>query len=631
MSGKEKVNILIVDDKANNIFTLEQLLTKADRNIISASSGKEALKTVLNKEIDLIILDVQMPEMDGFEVAQILKSNKRTNDIPIIFASAEKKEHHFVMKGFEEGAIDYLHKPLDKQITEAKVSVLLKLHLQKKQLKEKNIALERYALLINNSADIICIINPATLKFEDGNNALHSSLEYSAEEMKETSLLFYLTEESRDKVQRYTGETAEKISFETQLYTKRRVLKWFQWNIVNKNGLWFANARDITQTKEVEEIKNYLSAVVKQSNDAIYLHNPEGNIISWNRGAESIYGFSEAEALNMKIWNIVPEYLVTETQQVVNSILKGEQIESLQTKRITKYGKIIDVVFSASVITDSNRELRSVAITERDITHEKKAEQEIKQLNADLENNVAKLELTNKELESFSYSVSHDLRAPLRSINGYAKIIQEEYEAQFDTELKRLFGIIQSNARKMGMLIDDLLAFSKLGRQEVVKKPINTTDMVKQVLLEMESNISSQVQIKVGDLVPAKGDYPLLYQAFVNLISNAIKYSSKTPSPCIEIMSSENAHETIYCVKDNGTGFDEKYAHKLFGVFQRLHTSEQFEGTGVGLAIVQRIIFKHGGRVWAEGQVGKGATFYFSLPKASLEAETNISSQQGVV
>jgi PAS domain S-box-containing protein len=615
MSSSEKVNILIVDDKVNNLFALEQMLVKPNRKFISATNGKEALKTVLNKDIDLIILDVQMPEMDGFEVAQILKSNNRTKDIPIIFASAEKKEHQFMMKGFEEGAIDYLYKPLNKEITEAKVSVLLKLHLQKKKLIENNLALERFALLINNSADIICIINPATLKFEEVNQAVTSLLGYTTQEVKGSSLLLYVTEDFRSRIQKLSQKTEEHISFVTQIFDKKRRIKWFQWKIVHKNNLWFANARDVTEVKEVEEIKTYLATVVKQSSDAIYLHSPEGQIISWNTGAEKIYGFSEAEALNMKIWNIVPEFLLNEAHHVVDNILKGNQIKSLETKRITKYGEIIDVKFSASVLTDSDNNLKSVAITERNITEQKKSEQEIKQLNTDLRRNVSQLEVTNKELESFSYSVSHDLRAPLRAINGYATIIQEEYKAHMDDEHKRLLLIIKNNAKKMGVLIDDLLAFSKLGRKEVVKSSINTTDMVKKIIHEFESSCKHKVNIHMNNLLPIEGDHTLLHQVFVNLISNAIKYSSKNPAPEVEINSFEKDDDIIYYVKDNGTGFSMDYAHKLFGVFQRLHSDEEFEGTGVGLAIVQRVIVKHGGSVWAEGEINKGASFYFSLPK----------------
>lgn len=615
MAKNEKINILLVDDNEKNIFALEQILAKPDRNLIRANSGKEALKTVLNREIDLIILDVQMPDMDGFEVAQILKSSKRTKDIPLIFASAERKEQQFMIKGFEEGAIDYLHKPLNKEITEAKVAVLLKMHLQKKELVEKNLILEKYALLINNSADLICIINAETLKVEEVNNAITVMLGYSIEEIKGTSLLFYLTDEYRTKIQKLAQSDKKQFSFETQIYSRTRSIKWLHWNVINKNGLWFANARDITEMKEVEELKNYLAAVVKQSNDAIYLHNTDGKIISWNNGAEKIYGFTEAEGLNMKIWNIVPEYLVKETQDVVNSILQGEQIQSLETKRITKYGKIIDVVFSASVITDSNHELKSVAITERDITQQKKSEQEIKQLNTDLKRNVSQLEMTNKELESFSYSVSHDLRAPLRSINGYAAIIAEDYSAQLDDEFRRLLETIQYNAKRMGILIDDLLNFSRLGRKELNKNVIDTHKMVGQILMEMEVSGKENVTLEIRELKHAEGDYALLYQVFVNLISNAIKYSSKKPKSIIEIDSFEREGEIVFFIKDNGSGFNMDYAHKLFGVFQRLHGNSEFEGTGVGLAIVQRIIVKHGGKVWAEGEEGKGATFYFSLPK----------------
>lgn len=619
MSLPRKVNILIVDDKTSNIFALEHMLANPQRNFLQATNGKDALKILLNEDVGLIILDVQMPSMNGFEVAQIIKSNKRTKDIPIIFASAERKDREYMMKGFEEGAIDYLFKPLDKEITEAKVAVLLKLHMQKKELVAKNLALEKYALLINNSADIICIINAETLKFEEINTAVFHLLGYTPEEIRGTSLLLYLTEEDRHRLKSLLRDRKENFSFETQVYDKKRVIKWLHWNIVSKKGLWFANVRDITAAKEVEEIKNYLAAVVKQSNDAIYLHNPEGEIISWNEGAEVNYGFSESEALNMKIWNIVPDFLMTETQEVINSILRGEQVQSLETKRVTKYGKIIDVVFSASVITDSNDVLKSVAITERDITQQKKSEREIHQLNSDLRKNVKQLELINNELESFSHSVSHDLRAPLRAINGYANIIQEEYKQQFDEELNRLFQIIQNNAKRMGVLIDGLLNFSKLGRKELKKTRINVEDMVNQIIKEMQPTMQSPVNIRVHPLGATCGDYTLIYQCFVNLISNAIKYSSKKEAPEIEINFIDNKDENIYFVKDNGAGFNMDYSDKLFAVFQRLHSDEEFEGTGVGLGIVQRIIAKHGGRVWAEGEIDRGATFYFSLPKSISE------------
>jgi len=615
MKKPNKPTILIVDDKPANILALESLLSGQDRVFMKATNGKDALSLALNKEVDLIILDVQMPDMDGFEVAQILKSNRKTKDIPIIFASAEKKEQKSMVKGYEEGAIDYLSKPLDPEIAKAKVAVLLKIQLQNKELIEKNLSLQKSALLINNSADIIGIIDGDTLKIEEINNAFTEGLGYSMEEVIDTSLTFFLSTEDRGLIQDLSKQKKELLSFETRIYCKDRVIKWLDWKVVVKDKKWFVNARDITEEKEVEKIRNYLATVVKQSNDAIYLHDNEGKIISWNEGAEKIYGYSEEEALRMKIWNIIPEYMQPEIESMMNSILEGKKIESLGTQRITKHGKMVDVLLSASVISDLGNHQKSIVITERDITLQKKADEQIRQLNADLQANVAQLETTNKELESFSYSVSHDLRAPLRALSGYARIIEEDFNEVLNDEAKRLLGNIQKNAQKMGTLIDDLLAFSRLGRKEVEKSLIDVNEMTQGVLQEIGKPASHPVAIEVNKLHPAEADYALLHQVWVNLVSNAVKYSGKKEKAEIKIGSSESEKEVTYFVKDNGAGFNMKYADKLFGVFQRLHGPEEFEGTGIGLAIVQRIITKHGGKVWAEGKPNEGATFYFTLPK----------------
>lgn len=624
MKNDDKVNLLIVDDTPANIFALQEILTHPRRNLISAASGKEALKIVLDKEIDLIILDVQMPEMDGFEVAQIIKSSARTKDIPIIFASAEKKEHQFVMKGFEEGAIDYLYKPLNAEVLEAKVSILLQLHLQKKELQEKNRLLEKDALLINNSADIICIINPSTLKFEEVNKAAVSILGYSLDEMKGSSLLLYISEEDIPLVKKLSTSDAEKITFETQVYTKDRNLKWLQWKIISKKGLWFANARDVTEIKEVEQIRNYLATVVKQSGDAIYLHDEEGQIISWNTGAESIYGFSETEALDMRIWNVVPNHLMAEKQEVINQVLQGEKIELLETKRTTKFGKIIDVLFSASVIKDNQDNIVSIAITERDITEKKKYEEQLKQQAEELmsqaeqlERSMEKVSEANKELESFSYSVSHDLRAPLRSINGFADMVVKSYSDKLDEEGVRMLNIIKDSAIKMGDLIDDLLEFSRMSRIELVKKEIAFGELAETVAEELtQTEPEKKKYITIKELPSAYGDKAMLKQVLTNLVSNAIKYSGKVEKPEIEIGALNEDNRTVFYVKDNGAGFDMEYAQKLFGVFQRLHSTKDFEGTGVGLALSHRIISRHGGEIWAKAEVDKGATFYFTLPNS---------------
>lgn len=300
-----------------------------------------------------------------------------------------------------------------------------------------------------------------------------------------------------------------------------------------------------------------------------------------------------------------------------------EQIEATGVSRpfekeyIRKDGSRIPVLIGAAAIEGNNPD-KSVAYI-LDISQRKQAEEEIKELNETLERRVIErtlqLELSNKELEAFSYSVSHDLRAPLRSIHGYSKMLEEDYDKQLDENAKRVLGVVQQNAMRMGQLIDDLLAFSRLGRKEIQKSFVDMNVLINTVLAEIGKLISHHAEIKLHTLHAVPADRALISQVMFNYISNALKYSSKTVKPVIEIKSVEENEEIIYSVSDNGTGFEMQYASKLFGVFQRLHSSEEFEGTGVGLAIVSRIISKHGGRVWAESELGKGATFYFSLPK----------------
>jgi PAS domain S-box-containing protein len=607
-------SILLVDDRPENILVMEELLAKDRRIFFKANTGNEALKIALQHEIDLIILDVQMPGMDGFEVANILKSKKQTRDIPIIFASAEKKGNNFMIKGLEEGAVDYLYKPLDRAVTRAKVDVLLTLYLQKKELIEKNNILEKSALLINNCVDIIGIMDATTFNIEEVNHAFTNLLEYPPDEIHGTSLLTLVSEQDQQKLQQLQTQHDERILFETKSYSKTNKPVWLQWNVVNKKGKWFFNARNITAIKESEKIRNHLATIVKQSRDAIYIHSSNGDILSWNEGAQQIYGYSEAEALTLKIWELIPTGLQSEARELMQYVLSGEKIESRETKRITKTKNILDVLLSSSPITDSASGEVSIAITERDITQEKVTGEQIRQLTIRLQNNIVQLEDANQELESFSYSVSHDLRAPLRAVSGYTNILEESYLQNLDDEARTIFNTIQKNVKKMGQLIDDLLDFSRLGRKEVPKLFVNMEQLVDRIVTDIHHNTLTKATIKVSELHPCYGDHALLTQVWINLISNAIKYSGKTAAPEIEIGSTKTDHETIYFVKDNGVGFDMRYVEKLFGVFQRLHSVRDFEGTGIGLAIIKRIISKHGGNVWAEGEVNKGAAFYFTLP-----------------
>jgi len=268
--------------------------------------------------------------------------------------------------------------------------------------------------------------------------------------------------------------------------------------------------------------------------------------------------------------------------------------------------------YSVSVETDREDELGQLAHAFNSMAIQ------VNNANANLERKVkertVQFEEANKELESFSYSVSHDLRAPLRIIHTYTEFLKSDYNDNLDPEGIKMLDAISANAKKMGRLIDDLLNLSQLGRKELVVNNVDMTGLVESVIKEKELFEANQTDIKIGDLHPARCDRSLMSQVWINLISNAIKYSSKKEKPVIEISSAKTANEIVYSIKDNGVGFDMKYAGKLFGVFQRLHKATDYEGTGIGLALINRIVLRHRGRVWADAAVDRGATFYFALP-----------------
>lgn len=267
----------------------------------------------------------------------------------------------------------------------------------------------------------------------------------------------------------------------------------------------------------------------------------------------------------------------------------------------------------------------SVAYLVSRIVVQRRQAEEDHRVKAELEHRVAvrteQLEATNKELESFSYSVSHDLRSPLRAISGYTRMLEEDHGARLDEDAKRCLTVLRTEAGRMAELIDDLLAFSRLGREQFKTTAIDMTALVQEVAGELRPAAVPATQIEVDSLPPASGDRATLRQVWVNLIGNAIKYSGKCDQPRVRISGKKQQGETVYRIEDNGAGFDMRYYNKLFGVFQRLHGVEEFPGTGIGLAIVHRVVARHRGRVWAEGEPGRGAIFYFSLPSGANDNE----------
>lgn len=318
-----------------------------------------------------------------------------------------------------------------------------------------------------------------------------------------------------------------------------------------------------------------------------------------NHAFEKLAGYSLQEVIGKTAAELNLVVDLKDREEIGRELRATGSVKDIEVTLRHKSGATVNALSAAEIFVFENE--RYILNILYDITERKRMEEQ--------------LVAVNKELEAFTYSVSHDLRAPLRAVNGYAQILTEDYGKIMDADGNRVLEIIRYNATKMGSLIDDLLTFSRLGRKDIQKNTIDLNVLVEGVMIELNKSINYKAKIKIGKLHKVHGDYALLNQAVINLVSNAIKYSSHKENPLVEISSEQKGGEIILSVKDNGAGFDMRYVDKLFGVFQRLHSDEEFEGTGVGLAIVHRVITKHGGRVWATGEPDKGAHFYFTIPE----------------
>ena len=509
--------------------------------------------------------------------------------------------------------------------------------------------------------------------------------------------------------------------------------------------------REITERKQADEASRLFGSIVENSDDAIISKTLDGMVVTWNKSAERIYGYSVEEMVGQPLARITPPDRAYELPEILDDLRRGARIEHFETERLRKDGSRICVSLTISPIQNSRGYVVGASVIARDITqhklaekelalserryrslvfataqvvwttnaqgdvvddtmlreftgqgleemrgrgwmdalhpedrdriadqwsrsvkgrsfydmeyrlrrhdgeyrwmavhgvpvmeadgtirewvgtcadiHDRKlAEEEVRKLNEELELRVAtrtaELQVANQELESFAYSVSHDLRAPLRAVDGFSRILLEEYASQLPGEAQHYLSMARKNAVQMGVLIDDLLAFSRLSRQPLSKQPIAPAALVRQVIEDLRSEQDGrQVEILVGELPSCEGDPKLLKQVYVNLLSNGLKYTVKREIARIEVGSTfaPGSDDPVYYVRDNGVGFDMRYADKLFGVFQRLHGAQEYPGTGVGLAIVQRIVHRHGGRVWANAAVNEGATFYFVLSPAKMQ------------
>jgi len=521
---EQPIEILLVDDTPDKLLALEAALGDLGETLVRAESGREALRLVLKREFAVILLDINMPGMDGFETASLIRQRKSSAHTPIIFITSFSTAEVEVYRGYALGAVDYLFTPVTPEVLRAKVSVFVELARKNREIQRQAEALRR------------------------------------AEE---------------ERLQRKLDETNARLEWET------RRNHFFRLSI------------------ELLAISSY-EGVFTQTNP------------TWKKTLcyedNELHGHSLQEFIH-------PEDLVA-TNEIVANILKADTPLYFENRFRAKNGGYHWLGWTIAPFAAEGL----LYIFARDMTERRERENEIRRLNADLEQRTLSLQMLNQELESFSYSLAHDLRTPLRSITAYSEMMATGEAGEFTSEALKMVRSIQRNSGRMTQLMDDFLAFFRVARKDVKQEKILMNSIAREAIATVSLDTKRQIEFKIGPLSPAKGDPAMVLQVLVNLVSNAVKFTALKESAEIEVGCLSDRAPTVYYVKDNGVGFNMKYYSRLFGVFERLHRREEFDGTGIGLAIVQKIVQRHGGSVWAEAVVDQGATFYFTLAPASTSA-----------
>jgi PAS domain S-box-containing protein len=372
--------------------------------------------------------------------------------------------------------------------------------------------------------------------------------------------------------------------------------------------------RDVSDRKKADEVKSRLAAIVDSSDDAIIGKTLAGVITSWNKGAERIFGYTEVEMIGRPTAILVPIEVQPQETEILDRLTRRERIEPFETVRRRKDGRLIDVSVTISPVHDLRGNIIGTSKMARDISDRKRAEEALARAKE-------AAEVASHEFEAFSYSVAHDLRSPLRGIDGFSQAILEYHSDGMDPQAKRYLAKVRESAQYMAQLIESLLALARISQGDLTREPVDLSALVRDTSRRLQSEHPDRsVVVQIAEGLTCQGDSRLLGIAFENLLGNAWKFTGKRPDPRIEFGVTQNNARSAFFVSDNGAGFDMAFSDKLFGVFQRLHAGTEFEGTGIGLATVQRIIRRHGGRIWAEGAPEQGATFYFTIDDRTASA-----------
>lgn len=535
---------------------LRHILEEQGYRVSVVGNGLAALDLVNQSPPDLIVSDVNMPGISGYELCRQIKANPRLGGSPVILVTT-LSDPADVLLGLQCGADSFVIKPYDKD------------HM-----------LERVAhALGNRHAD------PQPQEAGGVDIVFHGEKHHVTASRAQILNLLMSTYDA----------TAQRNK---ELHESRELLA--------------------ARTSETLAANCFLDSVIENIPNMIFIKDAvDLKFVRFNRAGEELLGYTRQQMLGKSDHDFFPrdesDFFVAKDREVLAS---GGRLE-IEEEPIQTANRGIRLLRTKKVAVVNERAVAThlLGISE-DVTQQRQMEREILELNKALVARAAELEASNTSLEGFTSTATHDLRSPLSLIGGYAGLLEKNYANHLDEKGRRYLNVITATARSMAKLIEDLLAFSRLGHSEVSKAPVNVEHLLPKIVSELLQLDTGEKQpvIELGYLPPASADAALLHQVWVNLLSNAVKYSRHAENPVVHVSGRTEGNETVYSVRDNGAGFDMAHYDKLFKMFQRLHTDEQFEGTGVGLPIVHRIVTRHGGRVWANGKVGAGAVFHFSLP-----------------
>jgi PAS domain S-box-containing protein len=518
-----RANILLVDDRADKILALEAVLSSLGQNIVKARSGKEALRHILNTEFAVILLDVSMPVMDGFETASLIRKRQSSEHTPIIFITSINNSENHISKGYSLGAVDYMLTPIVPEILRTKVSVFVELHKKSELIRQQSEQLRTF------------------------------------EELKH---------------RREMSEVADRLETET------------------KRNRFFTLAIDLLAIASFDDY-----------------------FIQLNPAWEGALGYSVDELRSKNLLELVHPEDRTTTAEHLTRLKLGSAPAYFENRYLCRDGSFRWLAWTAAPFVTE----QLVYIFARDITSRKAAETEIQNLNGELERRISDLTDINSELEAFNYSISHDLRAPLRSIRSFAQFLREDSGPDFRGEREDYLRRVESAAKYMDVLLLDLLQYSRLSRSELEMVPVDLETAVSDVLTSIESEIQERkAEVGIRKPMPSVMAHPAtLRQVLYNLIANGLKFVEPTQTPRVDLFSESNNGWVRLWITDQGIGIAPQYQKKIFGLFQRLHSNESYPGTGIGLALVRRGIERMGGRVGLESSVGTGSKFWFELKTAS--------------